>query len=485
MAAEDRPTEERANEPAGTASAPAEPRTHTKRTKRTDTKTLRKCAACGRSAPSARSRCVWCGALLPVGDEGEGKDKKAEKKDEEPREEKPKTDKQEDLLHETAEAALAAATAPSPEPPRAEQADSHAPESPAAPEVTLEALIEAAAASSPPAESAAPAPQVETPEKASPKPEKPAAQPARTSSERLPQQGAPPKGAAKPAAHAPDKHHPSAHGPTGTVRGQLVPPSGAAHAVTKDAGHVSAKDLAPLQRDVALIKASIEHVNGYQRSFDNKLVLVAKAVEELAKDSQKRRKDYDALYAEMRDYKTNFIDVSQKPLYMDLLLLFDSILREVRVFEEGPETVARAEVLKAIGQVKDELVEILYRRDVELIEDHPTKLDVSFQKPVRRVEVEDVAEDYTIVQRVREGFRRGDQILRPQEVVVKRCVGAQTEGPAADGDTTETALPTDGAGPADPSKESAEAEEAKATPPAETAEAAPAETAGHEEPASQ
>src|SRR5205823_3976903 len=116
-----------------------------------------------------------------------------------------------------------------------------------------------------------------------------------------------------------------------------------------------------------------------------KLATFAKAMEALAVDAQKRRKDYDVFYAELKGYKDNFLEVAQRPLYMDLLLLFDGIERVQRSVEDAPDTIPKHEVKGVISGIKDELLEILYRRDIKPIVDHPTKLDVTLQKPVRRI----------------------------------------------------------------------------------------------------
>lgn len=177
-------------------------------------------------------------------------------------------------------------------------------------------------------------------------------------------------------------------------------------------------------------------LRGLEASNAN-LVKIVKAVEALAQDAQKRRKDYDVLHGEMRDYKANFIDVSQRPLYMDLLLLFDSMERVERNFDGPAETVSKADAKKAIGEVKDQLLEVLYRRDLEPITERPERLDVTFQKPVRRIEVTDPAEDRKVVGVIREGFRRGKLVFRPQEVVVQRCVTTPSdEAPIPDTEAT-------------------------------------------------
>lgn len=144
---------------------------------------------------------------------------------------------------------------------------------------------------------------------------------------------------------------------------------------------------------------------------------IARALVEIVKEGENRKRAYDVLYDEMRQYKENFLWQCQKPLFMDLITLFDSILRVERQYEamDGMEKVAGD-----FRYLKDELLETLYRYDVELIEEHPDRLDIGFQKPIKRVHTDDPSEDRAVVKIVREGFAREGMILRPQEIVVKR-----------------------------------------------------------------
>jgi molecular chaperone GrpE (heat shock protein) len=219
------------------------------------------------------------------------------------------------------------------------------------------------------------------------------------------------------------------------------PPASPAPAPAPVVHGLSAKDREQIRQDVLDsvkhgMKASVEPLARGLDTSNANIGKLVKALEALAVEAQKRRKDYDVLYDEMRDYKANFVETAQRPLYMDLLLLFDALQRAERVAEETREDqIPKATVKASITQVKDQLLEILYRRDIEPITEHPTKLDVKFQKPVRRIEVADPAEDRTVAQVVREGFRRSGAVLRPQEVVVRRHVNAPSDEGAGNGST--------------------------------------------------
>ena len=73
-----------------------------------------------------------------------------------------------------------------------------------------------------------------------------------------------------------------------------------------------------------------------------------------------------------------------------------------------------------LGTIRDELLEVLYRRDVAPIHHASMTFDSSVQQAIG-TEPAASAEDNNLVARViRRGFRHGERVLRPEEVIVKR-----------------------------------------------------------------
>jgi len=140
---------------------------------------------------------------------------------------------------------------------------------------------------------------------------------------------------------------------------------------------------------------------------------------EKIKKSDTQEAAFNKLYEEMSRYRDNFLFAAQKPLFMALILLYDNIGR----IREG--LAGNEEGEQAVEDIKLELLEILYRHDVELIEERPERLDISFQKAVRREVTNDPGEDMRVVEVVRDGFRWNSKVFRPQEVVVKRRLAPQ------------------------------------------------------------
>jgi len=123
---------------------------------------------------------------------------------------------------------------------------------------------------------------------------------------------------------------------------------------------------------------------------------------------QIHREAYEKLYEEMRQYKDNFLLSALRPILLDLILLYDNIMRTEQALPENKEK---------IKPLKEELLEILYRQDVEPISHSYQKYDRRIHRALKTVSVEDPARDGEIVEIVREGFWYRDQILRPQEVI--------------------------------------------------------------------
>jgi molecular chaperone GrpE (heat shock protein) len=137
----------------------------------------------------------------------------------------------------------------------------------------------------------------------------------------------------------------------------------------------------------------------------------------LAND-QTKEKAFDSLYAELKQYKNDFIFQSQKSLLLDLLLFYDSMswFQESLVGQEAsPEVIA-----DSFQYLIDEFLEVLYRRDVLPVEEADT-FDRQIHKAVKVENTDDDRRDYKIAQVLKRGFRRGERSLRAEEVVIYRA----------------------------------------------------------------
>ncbi|MGE0711401.1 MAG: nucleotide exchange factor GrpE [Planctomycetota bacterium] len=238
---------------------------------------------------------------------------------------------------------------------------------------------------------------------------------------------APPRGAARPGGPRPSgPPRPRKPGEPGTRRPGSAPPAPPG-ARPRPASAAPAARRGPPSgavpgREMERLRGEMETISKAMRSVQDQTVKVAEAYQRLSRSGVRKEQAYDQLYEELRQYKDDFLLKAQKPLFKEVILLFDGVRQMLRNIEEREEPLKKEEVLDSLKHIRDEILEVLYRRDIELIEDYPDVLDIEIQKPIRRVETDDPQQDRRIEQVVREGFRMNGAVLRPQEVVVKRCL---------------------------------------------------------------
>jgi molecular chaperone GrpE (heat shock protein) len=112
-------------------------------------------------------------------------------------------------------------------------------------------------------------------------------------------------------------------------------------------------------------------------------------------------------------------EISQlRPLYIDLILLID---RMNSIYNTKLDSGCKSpELVDTLQTLSHEVLEILYRRGVELIVSTSTTFDPKIQQVVEVMPTDDPEEDNQVVEVLRHGFKYKDVVLRPEEVVVKK-----------------------------------------------------------------
>lgn len=155
-------------------------------------------------------------------------------------------------------------------------------------------------------------------------------------------------------------------------------------------------------------------------SFDSLAAEVAalkETVAQASRDDGTQQKAFDALYEELKQYKEDFIFQSEKALLLDLLLFYDSL----NWFQNSliKKEMSREVVADSFQYLIDEMLELLYRRDV-LPMDATSQFDRKRQKVIKTVAADTESDDYAIEQVLKRGFTRAGRVLRAEEVVVRR-----------------------------------------------------------------
>lgn len=153
-----------------------------------------------------------------------------------------------------------------------------------------------------------------------------------------------------------------------------------------------------------------EEVSQLRRTVDDRLA-----------EDPAREKAFEKLYAEMKGYRDNFIAEAERPLLLDLVLLYDSFSWfQQRLLQEemSPDVVE-----DSFQFLVDELLEVLYRRDVVPM-DERSVFDRTVQRAVRTESAPEQAKDNHVARVLKRGFVHKGKALRPEEVVVFKWPGS-------------------------------------------------------------
>ena len=150
---------------------------------------------------------------------------------------------------------------------------------------------------------------------------------------------------------------------------------------------------------------------------DIKAELASRASYDAAKE-----KTIDKLSDELKLYRDNFIFQSQKPVFVELIMLYDSLEQTLNLMEGGQVHDADTclTIRNNLSNIKEELLEILYRRDVTPFVEHPEMLDYKLHKTVGTVTTGIEGENNKVEAIRKTGFRWNDKVIRPEEVVIKK-----------------------------------------------------------------
>lgn len=119
---------------------------------------------------------------------------------------------------------------------------------------------------------------------------------------------------------------------------------------------------------------------------------------------------FERLYLELDEIKRNRAFEDSRPLFTDLILFYDRM--QSAIIDAEPKG---ANVLESL---LSELKEILYRREIDTINNESDVFDPSFQRAVNSKTVESDELNGKVIKVLREGFVYRGIVLRPEEVVV-------------------------------------------------------------------
>lgn len=165
--------------------------------------------------------------------------------------------------------------------------------------------------------------------------------------------------------------------------------------------------------------------------------LEAQLTDHLRANASCSRAAFDHLYDEMQAYKRNFLLEAQRPLLQDLMMLFDSIDKLRRNYQQAA-SLDLAALSQNLEGLQVEAEEILLRVGIERMTGLSDKLDVNLQRAVKTVATENPEENLQVVEQVRCGFVSGGQPLRKEQVIVKKYTPRAPSGSPSSADARES-----------------------------------------------
>lgn len=132
--------------------------------------------------------------------------------------------------------------------------------------------------------------------------------------------------------------------------------------------------------------------------------------EKFEKLAKKHKADLENYKKKQDERKDRWQDLAREKLAENLIEVIDNLERALEAADE--ETA----VVKGVEMVKDQLYETLNAEGLEVIESRE-KFDPEIHKAVETRETEK-HEPKTILEEKRKGYRYGEKVLRPAEVVV-------------------------------------------------------------------
>lgn len=158
----------------------------------------------------------------------------------------------------------------------------------------------------------------------------------------------------------------------------------------------------------------ISMLSSLQSNFSSLLHVISSRL----KYDRTKEAAFDLLYQEMEDLKQDQEIAQLRPLYIDLILLID---RMNSIYNSKIDSGCKSpELVDTLQTLSHEVLEILYRRGVELIVSTSKVFDPKIQQVVEVVPADNSEENNLIVEVIRHGFKYKDVVLRPEEVAIKK-----------------------------------------------------------------
>ncbi len=177
----------------------------------------------------------------------------------------------------------------------------------------------------------------------------------------------------------------------------------------KDSSEIDA-----LRQELADIKAGL---SALQETFEQKI-----------KTDTKKNEQFDRLHEELQDYRNGTFEKTSDAIALEIIRLIDELGNDMAFYAETAETDPTAKALQDKSvDLRQELLDILYRQGIEPYQDKTETLDSHRQTNVQTVITEEPEKHRTIAERLSDGYEKNGRVIRKERVKVYRAVPPKTE----------------------------------------------------------
>lgn len=152
---------------------------------------------------------------------------------------------------------------------------------------------------------------------------------------------------------------------------------------------------------------------------DDKLSKLLLLFQERIQDDLVKGQLFEKLYHDLTNYREDFVfkNITQR-VFNDVICLFDRV--DGMLGQGILDGMQRDDLIAHVRSFRNEIIQVLRRQEVSLIESKPGRFDETFQEALDTRSVSHPAEDQTVVGILRSGFNYKGRLLRPEQVIVGR-----------------------------------------------------------------
>ena len=157
--------------------------------------------------------------------------------------------------------------------------------------------------------------------------------------------------------------------------------------------------------------------------LENSVAELTQLFKEKIDRDEAKRELIKIVTTQLQQYEKDFIfEKFQKRIFLDIIQLFDRI-EDVRMYVTLPES---ENFNASLESFQTEILQILGRQGVSLIENAPIRFNTDFQEAIERKPTSNPEDDDVIIEVTKKGFMYKETVLlRPEMVVVEKYDGGE------------------------------------------------------------